>query len=149
MSSSNSLPPRVFLSYSHDSRHYMDQVLLFADRLRTEGIDACLDQYEVAPPEGWPRWMQNQIEKANFVLVLCTPTYYRRFRGLSDSDTQAARAASWEGAIITQELFDVALANTRFIPVIFTADAADFIPLPLRGMTFYNLSDPDDYENLC
>ncbi len=31
----------------------MDRVLALADRLRSEGIDAQLDQYEVAPRKGW------------------------------------------------------------------------------------------------
>lgn len=38
----------------------------FANKLRSEGIDAILDQYEEAPSEGWPRWMENSInEKSN------------------------------------------------------------------------------------
>jgi len=52
-----------------------------SDRLRADGIDCILDQYEVSPPEGWPRWTDNQISDAEFVLMICTETYYRRVMG--------------------------------------------------------------------
>ena len=38
--------PIVFISYSQDSLSFADQVLSFANKLRSEGIDAILDQYE-------------------------------------------------------------------------------------------------------
>lgn len=53
--------PIVFISYSQDSLSFADQVLSFANKLRREGIDAILDQYEEAPSEGWPRWMERCI----------------------------------------------------------------------------------------
>ena len=53
--------PVVFISYSQDSIFFSDQVLKFSNKLRSEGIDAVLDQYENAPAEGWPRWTEKQI----------------------------------------------------------------------------------------
>jgi hypothetical protein len=46
-------PPRVFISYSHDSDKHRDRVLELADRLRADGVDAMIDQYIQSPPEGW------------------------------------------------------------------------------------------------
>jgi len=72
----------AFISYSHDSDEHCARVLAFSERLRKDGIETLLDQYvNVSPQEGWPRWMLNQLDAANFVLVVCTETYYRRFRG--------------------------------------------------------------------
>jgi TIR domain len=71
-------PPRVFISYSHDSDDHADRVLALADRLRAEGIDVALDQYEISPPEGWPSWMDRQVRESDFVLVVCTEIYLRR-----------------------------------------------------------------------
>jgi hypothetical protein len=51
-------PPRVFISYSHESEEHADRVLALADRLRAEGIEATLDQYEISPDEGWPMWCE-------------------------------------------------------------------------------------------
>jgi hypothetical protein len=47
-------PPKVFISYSHDSGAHEDRVLDFANRLRKDGIDAESDRYENSPAEDWP-----------------------------------------------------------------------------------------------
>ncbi|MFM9069791.1 MAG: SEFIR domain-containing protein, partial [Planctomycetota bacterium] len=54
--------PKVFISYSHDSDEHKALVLGLAERLRTNGVDAGIDQYvEGTPAEGWGRWMNAQI----------------------------------------------------------------------------------------
>lgn len=42
--------PKVFISYSQDSVEFADKVLDLSNKLRREGIDAILDQYEESPP---------------------------------------------------------------------------------------------------
>jgi SEFIR domain len=72
---------RVFISYSHDSNEQMDRVVQFSGQLRTQGIDSRIDRYEQRPLEGWPQWCIRQIEGSEFVLVVCTEIYRRRFEG--------------------------------------------------------------------
>ena len=60
-------PPRVFISYSHDSEEQADRVGTCRSPARAEGTEATLDQYEISPPEGWPMWCEGQIEEANLV----------------------------------------------------------------------------------
>ena len=60
----------VFISYSQESVEHSERVLALSDRLRGEGVDCVLDQYEVAPPEGWPRWMDKKIRDAKYVLLV-------------------------------------------------------------------------------
>jgi len=79
-------PPKVLISYSHDSPEHKDRVLVLSNRLRGEGIDCTIDQYLLVPPEGWPRWMEKQIRESDFVLMVCTETYYRRVLGQPDPD---------------------------------------------------------------
>jgi hypothetical protein len=138
--------PKVLVSYSHDSPGHMARVLALSDRLRAEGVDSQIDQYETSPPEGWPRWTLNRIEWADFVLVVCTATYNRRFRGLEEKGK--GRGVNWEGVILTQDLYDAAAHNTKFIPVVFDEEDAAHIPLMLRGATFYVVSDAEGYEAL-
>jgi SEFIR domain len=74
--------PKVFISYSLDSPEHAQHVLELAERLRKDGVDAQLDQYVAGtPPRGWPRWMNDQLDSAKFILVVCTETYLRRFLG--------------------------------------------------------------------
>jgi formylglycine-generating enzyme required for sulfatase activity len=138
--------PKVFISYSHDSQEHGDRVLTLSDRLRADGIDCHIDQYEVSPPEGWQRWMVNQIEDADFVLVVCTENYERRFRGREERGK--GLGAQWEGAIITQELYDAENHNTTFIPVFFSPDHSAYIPIVLHGATYYDLNTEEGYEVL-
>jgi SEFIR domain len=94
----------VFISYSHDSDAHRAAVLGLAERLRGDGIEVVLDQYvEGTPAQGWPRWMLDEIERADAVLVVCTQTYYQRFRGHGPPDR--GRGVDWEGAILTNELY--------------------------------------------
>ena len=132
-----STPPRAFISYSHDSNEHKDRVLALADRLRSDGIDCTIDQYVSVPPEGWPRWMLNQIEEADFVLVVCTEMYNERFRGKAMAGS--GRGGKWEGAIITQELYDIESENTKFIPVLFTGHDTAHIPVIIRATNYYVL----------
>ena len=71
-------PPKVLISYSHDSPQHTERLLKLANRLRADGIDCMIDQYVVVPEEGWPRWMDKQIRNSKFVLLVCTETYYHR-----------------------------------------------------------------------
>lgn len=142
----NGQPTRVFISYSHDSPPHMDRVLELSDRLRAEGIDCQIDQYEQAPPEGWPLWCQRQVEESKFVLVVCTETYKRRFDGKEVPGK--GKGVSFEGYVINQMIYDYQSKNTRFIPITFSAEDLEFIPVILRGSSFYNVSRVREYEEL-
>jgi hypothetical protein len=136
--------PRVFISYSHDSADHKDRVLALANRLRLDGIDAELDQYEISPPEGWPRWMERGLTESDFVLVICTEMYERRFRGQDEAGR--GLGSRWEGAILTQLLYESLHGNVSFIPVLFSRLDDAHVPVILRGSTRYLLYD--DYEKL-
>jgi tetratricopeptide (TPR) repeat protein len=138
--------PKVFISYSHDSAEHADRVLALSDRLRADGIDCILDQYEVSPPEGFPRWMDRQIRAADFVLMICTATYYRRVMGGEEPDK--GLGVSWESNEIYQSIYDAGTSNARFIPVLPEEDSVSDIPLPWRGVTYYRAFSEEGYEAL-
>ena len=146
MVNSNPAPPKVFISYSHDSQKHKDRVLSLADRLRSDGIDCNIDQYEESPAQGLPRWMLNQLEWADFVLVICTEQYNRRFLG--QEETGKGKGANWEGFVISQELYDAQVNSTKFIPVIFSSKDSEHIPILIRGFSRYKLDSEAGYENL-
>jgi hypothetical protein len=146
MTATTAVPPKVLISYSHDSPAHRDRVLQLADRLRRDGIDCTIDQYVPSPSEGWPRWMMNQLEQSAFVLMVCTDIYHRRVRGQGEPDK--GKGADWEGAIITQEIYDAKGTNTKFIPVILGPDDAAQIPIFVRGVTFYRVDLEEGYEQL-
>ncbi|WP_051604181.1 SEFIR domain-containing protein [Methylobacter tundripaludum] len=137
----------VFISYSHDSPQHKEAVLSLSERLRDDGIETTLDQYtNGTPDQGWPRWMLDKLDEASFVLVVCTETYYQRFRGLEQPGL--GKGVDWEGALITQELYDSKNRTTRFVPVLFESAPETAIPEPLRAQTFYRLTNEENYQAL-
>lgn len=137
--------PRLFISYSHDSPEHARRVLDLANRLRAEGVDAWIDQYELAPAQGWPRWMQQQIEQADFIVLVCTATYRRRFEGKEDPDR--GKGVTWEGLLAQQVLYEAQTRNERLVPVLFDdEDEETSLPMILRPYMRYRL--PGGYEGL-
>lgn len=138
---------KVFISYSHDSDQHRDRVLGLSERLRGDGIDAKLDRYiQGAPAGGWPRWMLNELEAADAVIVVCSETYYRRFRG--QEQPGRGKGVDWEGALITQELYDSRSMTSKFVPVYFDEGGTQWVPEPLRGGARFALTSESAYDKL-
>jgi len=139
--------PRVWISYSHDSAKHEERVLALANELRmVGGIDAQLDKYQDAPPEGWLAWMETMLDWADFVLVVCTDTYHRRATGREAEGV--GLGATREAMLINQEIFEAGGRNDRFLAVIFENSDKAHIPSWLRLYTYYDLSDEDELSNL-
>jgi TolB-like protein len=137
-------PPRVFISYSHDSYEHAEQVLSLAERLRSWGVDAMLDQYAPAPTEGWPMWMEREIQKADFVLLVCTDTYLKRAEGREIPGK--GRGVRWESVLIYNLLYETDTTVKKFIPIFLAS--MPHIPLRLRGQTHYLVSTEEGFEGL-
>lgn len=77
--------------------------------------------------------MYDEIEVANFVIVVCTSTYQQR--ALGRGKPGAGLGVRWEAGIITQEVYDN--DRRRFIPVILRPEDRPHIPYFLRATTHY------------
>jgi hypothetical protein len=139
--------PIVFISYSHDSEQHLQRVLELSTRLRHDGYDTRLDRYvNGTPAEGWPNWMMNQLDEAAFTLVVCTETYYKRFRGKEAPDR--GHGVAFEGVLITNTLYESKCQSVKFVPILFDSMHTQFIPEPLLGVTHYLLDSKDAYQEL-
>jgi len=134
----------VFISYSHDSDGHKKSVLEVAQKVRKDGVDCWIDQFEQNPPQGFPRWMQQQIDHADFVLLVCTASYKRRFDGIEEAGR--GLGVNFEGHLILQELYDSSTRNHKYIPIIFPSGLHEDIPRVLRGSMAYQV--PTEYESL-
>ncbi len=131
---------RAFISYTQESKEHRDRVVDLAQRLRGDGIDAWLDQFLAMPPEGWPRWSRNELEAADFVLIVCTERYRDRFEGREPG------GANWEGYLVESALYHDDARNLRYIPLLFDGHGPQQVPTSLKPTTHYSL--PLDYERL-
>src|SRR5512132_2288864 len=139
-------PPKVFISYSHDTVEHQERVLGLADRLRADGIDAELDRYNAASSEGWPLWCERQIAAADVVLMVCTETYHRRVSG--DEERGKGLGVVWEAQIIRQLVYEAGAVSEKFIPLLFSDGLAQHIPLPVKHWTQYVADSDKGYDAL-
>ena len=139
--------PRVFLSYSHDSPEHKSAVAKLASDLKASGATVIIDEDEPFPTQGWPLWMMQQIEQADFVLVVCTETYRRRAEG--KEDPPQGKGASWEGAIIRGDLYESNGHNEKFIPVVLRQEDQAHRPKFLREYSYFVSTGIESYQKLC
>lgn len=138
--------PTALISYSHDSQEHEQAVLELCNRLRTRGVDAFIDQFlPGAPSEGWPLWMERQIEQRDFTLMVCTEPYRRRVMEIEAGGI--GRGVVWEARILRNLLYQDAERHGRIIPVLLESDAVAFVPTVFRG-NFYDVSDEHGFEGL-
>jgi tetratricopeptide (TPR) repeat protein len=149
----NQRTPRVFISYSHDSAEHCDRVLMLAQQLRRDGIDAELDQFHQDELLHWPRWCEERLrpENSEWVLCICTLEYKHRVEGRVAADV--GKGVFWEGTLIYNYLYDEK-GNRRCIPVSLNGNPDSDIPATLNGYTRFqitalSLNDPQSgYANL-
>lgn len=103
-------PPRVFISYSHDTAEHKEWVLDFATTLRNRGVDAVLDQWDLKPGDDLPHFMETQLEVADYVLMVCTEKYVEKAN-------TGEGGVGYEKMIMTSSLLKK-IDSSKVIPII-------------------------------
>jgi len=128
------VPKKVFISYAWEDEKFSQEILDFSNKLRVNGIDANIDQYEENPDMGWPIWMEQQIETSDYVVVVSTKTYLDKYLQL-----QQGKGVSWEISSIYQSLYDLQGHNDKFIPVVLKESDREYVLKALQPYTIYNV----------
>jgi TIR domain len=136
--------PTAIISYAHDSEEHRDRVLALAQELRQAGIDCTLDRF--VDPVDWALWMETEVRKRAWVVVVASEAYLRRSR--DEEEAGRGRGARWEYALIRQMLYEASLGDQKFVPVIFAAEDTRYIPDALRTRTRYDVSRGEDRKRL-
>jgi hypothetical protein len=136
---------KVFISYTNDSPAHSKRVLDLSNALRRAGFDCDIDQYHAN--QSWPAWMERAIASSRFILVVCTPTYLRRWN--NDEKPGVGLGAQWESLLTRQHLYSSPGTNDKSVPVVFEAKDVSCIPTPLADVTRIDLSQPDGFARLC
>ncbi len=136
--------PKVFISYSWDDEPHKSWVKEFATRLRSDGVDAELDQWSMVPGDRLPKFMEQAIRENTYVLVICTPVYKRK------SDSREG-GVGYEGDVMTGEVFTTN-NHRKFIPILRRGEFSSAIPSWLSGAYGINLTaspiDEQQYGDL-
>jgi len=138
MSPRSSARPKVFISYSHDSKEHKAKVKKLADFLNKNEIDTDIDQYYIFPEEGWPKWMYSKINDANFVLIICTKRYFNRFEGKTAEDDGIG--VKFECYLTFNDwYYELRNKNKKYIPLFFKKEDGMFIPKLLKSYTPFQI----------
>src|SRR5271169_7139759 len=74
----DSVPPKVFISYSWESEDHKTWVRFLAERLTKNGVDVRLDQWHIVHGQSLTQFMESEVQSCDFVLVICTKDYCRK-----------------------------------------------------------------------
>lgn len=131
-------PPKVFVSYSWDSPEHRQWVAHLAATLRSNGIDAILDQWHVRGGEDLAAFMGRSLREADRVLVICTDGYYQR---------AVARqgGVGYEHSMVTGELMRNVGSN-KFIPIVRQSGPQTQVPPELSGRLRFDLTPGPNYS---
>lgn len=117
--------PKSFISYAWETDEHKKWVKTFAERLREDGVEVVLDQWNLIPGDQLPEFMEKSIRENDFVLIICTPRY-------KDKSDNRSGGVGYEGDIMTAELF-VKGNQRKFIPILRDGKWDDAAPSWLLG----------------
>lgn len=133
-----SQPPKVFISYSHDNLSHKLWVKELATYLIDNGIDAILDQWDLALGSDLAKFMEHGLNKSERVLIVSTDKYIEK----ADS---GKGGVGYEKMIVTAELL-AELDTNKFIPVVRNVNGKNKLPVFLGSRLYIDLSDTNDCE---
>lgn len=129
--------PRVFISYSHDSAEHKSWVLDLATTLRNRGVDAVLDQWDLRPGNDLPHFMETELEKCDYVVMVCTENYVKKANA-------GEGGVGYEKMIMTATMLKRIDAN-KVIPIIRQIGTA-LRPTFLNSKLYIDFSKDEDVE---
>jgi hypothetical protein len=129
----------VFISYSHDSDQHKTWVRQLATDLRTNGIDAVLDQWDLSLGQDVAAFMQRGVSNSDRVLMVCSEVYVNKSDG-------GLGGVGYERLIVTGEL--VANIDTKkFLPIIRNNSGPRETPAFLGPRLYIDFTRDLDYKS--
>lgn len=121
--------PVAFVSYAWESAEHQTWVrTMLVDGLRERGVAALMDVYELRYGDDLDQFMADTIQKCDFVIVVCTPTYAERAKNFT--------GGVGKERICIERKFSAGGAAQHLIPVLRAGEPAESIP-PFVGSSIY------------
>lgn len=130
-------PPKVFISYSHDSASHKQWVLEFSTILRHRGVDAILDQWELKPGDDLPEFMEKNLSESDWAIMVCTKNYVEKAN-------DGKGGVGYEKMIMTASSLSK-ISNSMVIPVI-REKGEPITPTFLTTKIYIDFSKDSDFE---
>jgi hypothetical protein len=130
-------PPRVFVSYTHENPDHKRWVSQLATDLRSQGVDAILDQWDLQLGDDVTLFMERGIREAERVLLVCTPAYARKAN-------EGQGGVGYERLVVTGELA-AQIDTNKFICVLRSGTKEGSIPAFAQTRLFVDFTDDSTY----
>lgn len=129
--------PTVFISYSHDDKQHEAWVLKLATDLRSHGVNAILDQWDLRLGSDLRFFMENGLSASNLVLCVCSEMYVQKVNS-------GIGGAGYEGMIMSQSL--LSNANSEFvISIVRNNSSSQMVPIAFGSKLYIDFSDDAQY----
>jgi hypothetical protein len=130
--------PLVFISYSHDSRVHGKWVLGLASKLRENGVEVILDQWDLKLGDDVAKFMEKGVLEPDRVLMVCTESYVQKA-------DEGKGGVGYETMIVTGELVQN-LGTSKFIPVVRQKSDHVILPKSVATRCCINLSKDVEFD---
>lgn len=131
------VPPKVFISYSHDSASHKQWVLEFATTLRSRGVDAILDQWDLKPGDDLPHFMEQNLESADYAVMVCTKRYVSKANA-------GEGGVGYEKMIMTSSSL-AKISDNKVIPIV-RENSDPKVPTFLKTKLYIDFTRDEDIE---
>jgi hypothetical protein len=131
------VPPKVFISYSHDSAAHKQWVLDFATTLRSRGVDAILDQWDLKPGDDLPHFMEQSLESADYAVMICTKRYVTKANA-------GEGGVGYEKMIMTSSSL-AKISDNKVIPIV-RENSDTKVPTFLKSKLYIDFIRDEDIE---
>jgi hypothetical protein len=131
--------PKAFISYSWTSPAHCELIRSYAERLRNDGIDTILDQWDLSEGQDKYAFMEKMVtdESVTHVLVFSDKEYAEK------ADARKAGVGT-ESQIMSKEIYDK-VDQKKFIPLVceWKADGEPYLPAFFHARKWIDFSTPE------
>ncbi len=140
--------PKVFISYSWTSSAHCDLIRSYAERLRDDGVDTILDQWDLSEGQDKYAFMEKMVtdDSVTHVLIFSDQQYTAK------ADARKAGVGT-ESQIMSKEVYDK-VDQKKFIPLVceWNAEGEPYLPAFFHPRKWIDFSTPekvnDNWEQL-
>ena len=130
--------PAIFVSYSHDDENHRGWVLQLATRLRSNGIDAILDRWNLKVGQDLAEFMEKGLSDSRRVLCICSEKYVNKANNKEGG-------VGYEKQIMTAAIMGD-LDRDWVVPIIRNNPGGQKVPIFLGGRIYIDFDDDNLYE---